>query len=216
MAPNCACVPGAGDRPSPGCHAHPTRGSVAICSWSCGRLRPPFRAPSFNCRQISPKDLSCQAMEAGARPQRGLPGTLAIDDASVAAFVFPWHELHGNPAAPWLPDPACINGTCACRSSPWVGWRFTGWQFMQRGLSITLAASVNKATERACLSAIIENAEMGLRETSWLDTGETPPAHRRAATRPPFHSSTMMSSFVIRSWISAGPCRSAGCGCACP
>lgn len=37
---------------------------------------------------------------------------------------------------------------------------------MQRGLWITLAASVNKATERARSSRTIEKAETGLRGTS--------------------------------------------------
>jgi len=48
---------------------------------------------------------------------------------------------------------------CVCKSSPCVGKRFTEWQFMQRGLLITLPASVNNATDRARRSPIVENAE---------------------------------------------------------
>jgi hypothetical protein len=43
---------------------------------------------------------------------------------------------------------------CGCIVSPWVGARWTGWQFMQRGLWITLPASLNSATERAAGSLI--------------------------------------------------------------
>jgi hypothetical protein len=158
-APNSACVPGAGERPSPGFHAHPTSGSVDACSWIFERLRPPFRASSFNCKQISPKDFPCHAIEAGARLQRGLPGMLEMEGASVVAFAFPWHDLHGNPGTPWSPGPACNGGKCECRSLPCVGWRVAGWQFMQRGLWITLAASVKSATDLARSSPIAEKEE---------------------------------------------------------
>jgi hypothetical protein len=33
--------------------------------------------------------LPCQAIDAGASPQFGLPGMLAIDDASVGVFAVP-------------------------------------------------------------------------------------------------------------------------------
>jgi hypothetical protein len=98
--PNSACVPGAGLRPSPGCHAHPTRGSVAMWVRMSAKLRPPFRARSLSWPQISPSVLPCHAMETGARPQRGLPGMLAMDEPTVATFELPWHDLHGNPGAP--------------------------------------------------------------------------------------------------------------------
>jgi hypothetical protein len=47
-----------------------------------------------------------------------------------------------------------------------VGWRFAGWQFMQRGCWITLAASMNSATERARSSLIAAKAEAGWSGTS--------------------------------------------------
>jgi hypothetical protein len=40
-----------------------------------------------------------------------------------------------------------------------------GWQFMQRGLSITLPASVNRATERAA-GSLIETKSAGLLSVS--------------------------------------------------
>ena len=40
-----------------------------------------------------------------------------------------------------------------------MGRSLAGWQFMQRGLIITFAASVNKARERAGVSAMLEKPE---------------------------------------------------------
>ncbi len=59
-----------------------------------------------------------------------------------------------RPAGPWPDAVASMKGTWVCRFSPCVGTRVAGWQFMQRGLVITRAASVNSATERAVGSAM--------------------------------------------------------------
>src|SRR5262245_26110383 len=93
---------------------------------SCERVRPPFRARSCICKQISRIDLPCHAIEAGARAQAGLPGMLAIDSARVEVLADVWHEWHGIPGTPTPCGPPYINGTCACRSSPWVGSRVAG------------------------------------------------------------------------------------------
>jgi hypothetical protein len=66
-------------------------------------------------------DVPYQAIEAGASLQRGSPGMLAIDGASVGVFAVPWHDAHGNPGTPRSPAPPYIKGTCAYSSSPCVG-----------------------------------------------------------------------------------------------
>jgi hypothetical protein len=57
---------------------------------------------------------------------------------------------------------------------------------MQRGLSITLAASVNKATERALSSRIFEKAVGGWSGTTSATAGQTAAAARKATAKPHF------------------------------
>src|SRR5258708_21618096 len=103
---------------------------------------------------------------------------LAIEDASVAAFASPWQDLQGNPGTPWSPAPAFIGGTCRCKSISCVGLRVTGWQFKQRGLWITFAASTNKVIDRACGSSMLEKAETALSAMpSAAKTGAAPTAN---------------------------------------
>src|SRR5258706_14107657 len=86
---------------------------------------------------------------------------LAMDSARVVTLDGPWHARHGKPGSPTLYRPPYINGTCGWRSSPCIAWRVAGWQFMQRGLVITFAASTNSATDRAFSSVTLANAETG-------------------------------------------------------
>src|SRR5260370_31465360 len=183
-AANCACVPGAGVRPSPGRNAHAMAESVAMCSRSFAGFRPPFRAGSCICKQISRSDLPFQAIDAGARPQAGFPGMLAMDSARVVTLDGPWHARHGKPGRPTPYRPPYINGTCGWGSSPCVAWRVAGWQFMQRGLVITLAASTNSATGRAFSSGTLAKAEDGFSGiTSAAPIGKPVTAARQTIAR---------------------------------
>jgi hypothetical protein len=76
-APNLAWVPGAGVRPAPGDHAHPTRLSSDTCLSNAATSLPPFRAGSLICSQIAPRGRPCHPIEAGARRHPGFPGTPA-------------------------------------------------------------------------------------------------------------------------------------------
>src|SRR5258706_6949954 len=132
---------------------------------------------------------------------------LAIEDASVAAFASPWQDLQGNPGTPWSPAPAFIGGTCRCKSLPCVGLRVTGWQFKQRGLWITLAASTNKAIDRACGSSMLEKAETSLSAMpSAAKAGAAPAANTAMRI---LHADGLMMK------LSATRCRSAAFGYAC-
>src|SRR5258707_14369979 len=182
-AANCACVPGAGVRPSPGRNAHAIAESVAMCSLSFASVRPPFRAGSWICRQISRIDFPCHAIDAGARPQAAFPGMLAMDSARVVTFDEPWHARHGKPGKPTPYRPPYISGTCGWRSSPCVAWRVAGWQFMQRGLVITLAASANNAADRTFASVMLANAESGFSGTTSAAPSEMAAAARHAIKR---------------------------------
>jgi hypothetical protein len=53
-----------------------TRSSLAKGSCNIARSRPPLRLVSFSWRQMSPIVLPSQAIDSGARPQRGWPGML--------------------------------------------------------------------------------------------------------------------------------------------
>ena len=61
-----------------------------------------------------------------------------------------WQAPQVLPGTPPPSAPRVTWGRCGCMSLPWVGRSLAGWQFMQRGFMITLAASVNSARERAC------------------------------------------------------------------
>jgi hypothetical protein len=65
---------GAGARPESGAQAQPTRVSVPMWWMRSSTLRPPLRAGSFSCLQISPRVLPSHAISRGARCHSGCPG----------------------------------------------------------------------------------------------------------------------------------------------
>jgi hypothetical protein len=68
------------------------------------------------------------------------------------------YGTQGSPGTPTPASPRNAAGRWTCSVSPWLGLSPAGWQFMQRGLVMTFAASAKRARDRAARSAISENA----------------------------------------------------------
>src|SRR4051812_23498322 len=98
-------------------------------------------------------------------------------------------------------------------SSPWVGRLPAGWQFRQRGLSITLPASANSARERSVRSAIEAKAG-GPRRPGAL-VGVDGAATARAAAPATMQTTNDPTSRAVRiRWLPTKIERRAYCGLA--
>jgi hypothetical protein len=119
----------------------------------------------------------------------------------VGTLAAVWHEKHGMPAGPWPLSPATIGGLCGCRLSPCVGARCTGWQFRQRGLWITLPASVEES-DRA-RGRILDRLEAGggLQRLHWAGARPASGAAWTLATTAPAAARVPASITIVATRI---------------
>src|SRR6476661_4879275 len=87
---------------------------------------------------------------------------------------------------------------------------------MQRGLVITLAASTNRATERARSSRIVEKEETSLSGTTWAANGGFAPTANTTMATLNRERIVIVRSLGFTPVISKAPYRPAACGYACP
>ena len=84
--------------------------------------------------------------------RRQMPGRIARYSRrfEIGRLVTVWQRIAGSPKPS---SPRATGGWCKRWTSPWRGRSPAGWQFTQRGWASTLPASVNRAAERAAVSA---------------------------------------------------------------
>ena len=135
---------GSGLRPNPGAQAQPTSVSVPIWSTSSASVRPPLRAGSLICAQISRERLALPRHLA----RRQMPVRVAGHAAGIeVGLLVADRAAHGREAMPSAPR--STGGWCSRPLSPWRGRSPAGWQLTQRGWVSTLPSSVNIAADRA-------------------------------------------------------------------